>query len=248
MQQLLKVHWWGGKEFIAFDEGKFPSRLTTTERWKDSTEITYIAEATLKRDGKARKLELKYERSKQNAKVRRFRSDEIRYGVSTIEWVNGESEGRAHWRDTELGDVGKARVSVLGGQKLKKRNIKSVLVPQRPQQRQFRDDLLFLDKKCVLTGEKCRTALEAAHLVPVAQNGDEQIENGIILRADLHLLLDAGLIWFEVSDTHAVVRCRQRTTMGSYYRKLDGRHLPNETFRRVLSALLQREKLEGGHR
>ena len=246
MQQLLKVHWWSGEEFIAFDEDNVPSQLTTVERWDDSTEVRYIADATLKRDGKARKLELKYERSQQAAKVKRFPSGEIRYGLSTIEWTSGEAKGLAHWWDDELGYEGKVRVSVLGGRKLKKRNIKSALVPQRPQQRQFRDLLLLLDKKCVLTGEKCRTALEAAHLVPVAQNGDEQIENGIILRADLHLLLDAGLIWFEVSDTHAVVKCRQYDTMESYFRKLDGRHLPDKTFRRVMSALRQREKLEGG--
>src|SRR5690606_8613323 len=97
----------------------------------------------------------------------------------------------------------------------------------RPEQARFRDALLALDKQCVLTGEKCRAALEAAHLVPVAREGYEQIENGILLRADVHSLLDAGLIWFVVSDTGAIVKCRDERSMASY-RKLDEKPLPDK--------------------
>jgi hypothetical protein len=247
MQQLLKIHWWFGQEFIAFDEDKFESPLTTDERWKDSTEVTYTATGTLERRGKNRTLTLKYERSKQSQEVKKRPLGEIRYGVAVIKWKSGSTEGTAYWTDDEpdAEQDGEAKVSVLGGQTPKYRETKSVIVKARPEQARFRDALLALDKQCVLTGEKCRAALEAAHLVPVAREGYEQIENGILLRADVHSLLDAGLIWFVVSDTDATVKCRDDRSMASY-RKLNRKRLPDKTFQRVKEALQQRAALPGG--
>jgi len=137
---------------------------------------------------------------------------------------------------------------VLGGQKLSisDRAKKSVIVKQRPQQREFRDALIHLDKQCVLTGEKCREVLQAAHLIPVAKEGYEQIENGILLRADLHLLFDAGLIWFDVSGGSAAVNYSPGDLTERYVTDLEGKHLPLNTFRRVKAALVARAELPGG--
>jgi predicted restriction endonuclease len=52
------------------------------------------------------------------------------------------------------------------------------------------------DGRCAVT--RCRTAevLEAAHLIPYASNDPERDkpENGILLRADIHTLLDRHLV------------------------------------------------------
>lgn len=252
MQQLLRVNWPYGEEFIAFDEDDFRRQMTTTELRRDATEVTYNVDATFMRRGKVRTLELIYERSKQTDPIVRSRPlGENRYGSSVIRWISGETVGKAHWRDDSPGTDwdGDAEVSVLGGhplEELEERAKKSVLVPLRPQQAALRNALLVLDEQCVLTGEKCRTALEAAHLVPVAQKGHEQIENGILLRADLHLLFDAGLIWFDVSDNHAEVKCSPEYLTDYYVRNLDGKLLPDKTFQRVKAALLKRARLPGG--
>lgn len=49
-------------------------------------------------------------------------------------------------------------------------------------------------KRCALTGESTLPALEAAHIVPFADEGTHDIRNGLLMRADFHKLFDAGLI------------------------------------------------------
>ena len=63
--------------------------------------------------------------------------------------------------------------------------------------KQFKNELLefydsFGGRRCALTGEACPEALEAAHIVPVKDRGQEVLGNGILLRADLHRIYDAG--------------------------------------------------------
>ncbi|RYG78708.1 HNH endonuclease [bacterium] len=47
---------------------------------------------------------------------------------------------------------------------------------------------------CCVTGEHTRPALEAAHILPVAESGRHRLDNGLCLRADVHRLFDRGLI------------------------------------------------------
>jgi hypothetical protein len=48
--------------------------------------------------------------------------------------------------------------------------------------------------RCLLTGESFPPALQAAHIRPVKNDGPDHVSNGLLLRADLHLLYDAGHI------------------------------------------------------
>ncbi len=47
---------------------------------------------------------------------------------------------------------------------------------------------------CAVTGEHSLPALEAAHIRPYADSGPHEIPNGLLLRADLHRLLDQGYV------------------------------------------------------
>lgn len=47
-------------------------------------------------------------------------------------------------------------------------------------------------KRCAITTEEALTTLQAAHIKPYSKGGAHEISNGILLRADLHLLLDRG--------------------------------------------------------
>ena len=49
-------------------------------------------------------------------------------------------------------------------------------------------------RRCCITGESTLPVLEAAHIRPVAQNGENKLVNGLLLRADMHILYDQGLI------------------------------------------------------
>ncbi|WP_306368162.1 HNH endonuclease [Nocardiopsis sp. CC223A] len=48
--------------------------------------------------------------------------------------------------------------------------------------------------RCAVTGLDLLPALDAAHIHPVADGGLHRLDNGLLLRADLHRLFDAGYI------------------------------------------------------
>lgn len=50
------------------------------------------------------------------------------------------------------------------------------------------------DKKCAITGHKIVPTLQAAHIVPVSKNGENRIDNGILLRSDVHTMFDQGYL------------------------------------------------------
>lgn len=47
---------------------------------------------------------------------------------------------------------------------------------------------------CAVTREHSLPVLEAAHIVPYAQGGEHRVDNGILLRRDLHRLFDHGYV------------------------------------------------------
>ena len=50
------------------------------------------------------------------------------------------------------------------------------------------------ERACAVTGEHSLPVLEAAHIKPFAENGPHELVNGLLLRADLHRLFDAGYV------------------------------------------------------
>lgn len=75
---------------------------------------------------------------------------------------------------------------------------KTILAPQviRPGGAAFRKAVLERDKHCVITGCDITEALDAAHIKPSRLcEGQEyyDIENGLLLRADVHRLFDRGV-------------------------------------------------------
>lgn len=61
-------------------------------------------------------------------------------------------------------------------------------------QSRFRKALLTLySNQCAFTGVREDRALEACHVLPHAETGNNQLDNGLILRADIHTLFDLRL-------------------------------------------------------
>jgi putative restriction endonuclease len=49
-------------------------------------------------------------------------------------------------------------------------------------------------RRCAVTGAKIRPVLEAAHIRPLAEGGEHRLDNGLLLRSDMHTLYDRGYI------------------------------------------------------
>lgn len=49
-------------------------------------------------------------------------------------------------------------------------------------------------RRCAITGEKIRPVLQAAHILPVSEGGENRLDNGLLLRSDVHTLFDNGYL------------------------------------------------------
>jgi putative restriction endonuclease len=48
------------------------------------------------------------------------------------------------------------------------------------------------ERRCALTRERVLPVLEAAHIKPYSEGGQHTVDNGLLLRSDLHALFDRG--------------------------------------------------------
>lgn len=49
-------------------------------------------------------------------------------------------------------------------------------------------------RRCAVTGNKIVPVLQAAHIRPVTDHGQNRVDNGLLLRADIHVLFDRGYL------------------------------------------------------
>jgi putative restriction endonuclease len=103
-----------------------------------------------------------------------------------------EEPGKTLWR----GVVGRLRSVSRGDvEEDKGRYGEPVLVKPRLGQASFRILVTdAYDRRCAVTGGKILPVLVAAHIRPYSEGGDHQVENGLLLRSDLHTLFDRGYI------------------------------------------------------
>jgi putative restriction endonuclease len=47
---------------------------------------------------------------------------------------------------------------------------------------------------CAVTGDKVRPVLQAAHILPIGKGGQHRVDNGLLLRSDVHILFDDGYL------------------------------------------------------
>lgn len=65
------------------------------------------------------------------------------------------------------------------------------------------------DRRCAASGERTLPVLQAAHLKPYADGGPHDVDNGLLLRSDLHTLFDRGYLTI-TPDAHIEVSGRIR--------------------------------------
>jgi hypothetical protein len=75
------------------------------------------------------------------------------------------------------------------------------LITNRQGQPKFRKNLLHIyGGKCVISECNVQDAIDAAHVIPYQEIASNEIENGLLLRSDLHNLFDLGLISINPCD------------------------------------------------
>ncbi len=69
------------------------------------------------------------------------------------------------------------------------------LVSARVGQQAFKGVVLTsYERRCAITGNHIQPTLEAAHIRPVARDGLNRVDNGLLLRSDVHTLFDLGYL------------------------------------------------------
>ena len=62
----------------------------------------------------------------------------------------------------------------------------------RPNQANFRKEVLKVCQRCIITNVMMPEVLEAAHIKPFKYNGEDTVANGFAMRTDIHTLFDTG--------------------------------------------------------
>ena len=81
-------------------------------------------------------------------------------------------------------------------------------------------------RRCAITGERVLPVLQAAHIKPYGEGGEHRVDNGLLLRSDLHVLFDRGYV--TVSPELDIVvsrRLRDEFNNGDEYMAMTGRKL-----------------------
>lgn len=100
---------------------------------------------------------------------------------------------------------------------LRGRDLKEALVPYRSDQ--FRAGVIAAyGHRCAVTGIGLRTKIngqfryevQAAHIIPVASDGPDLVENGLALTSNVHWAFDQGMIWVDRANDYRV-RMSDRT-------------------------------------
>ncbi|NMZ77816.1 HNH endonuclease [Pseudomonas mandelii] len=73
---------------------------------------------------------------------------------------------------------------------------------------------------CAVTGCTALDVLEAAHIVPYRGEHTNRVDNGLLLRGDIHTLFDLGHLWIEEGNIHLAVHL-----LDTEYGKLNNRKL-----------------------
>lgn len=169
---------------------------------------------------------------------------DCRWGTSVIHLDSELKGGKAEWQDEEEIGIPRRQQQYSGirsWERFSQENT-DLLKREREQverwarrQARFRKRLLMIDPRCAITGEEELALLDAAHVVPAADDGSDIEANGLLLRIDLHRLFDAG--FFRISK-QGKIKVSEKL-QSSHYRALlmQKKNLDQDTYARIKHAL-----------
>ena len=78
-------------------------------------------------------------------------------------------------------------------------------------------------RRCAITGHKIAPTLEAAHIRPVSKGGEHRLDNGLLLRSDVHTMFDRGYLTVDPGHRlHVSARLREEFDNGEEFYQRDG--------------------------
>ena len=98
---------------------------------------------------------------------------------------------------------------------------------------------MVISRHCAITGCDAKQSLEAAHIIPYDGDNTNHPSNGLLLRADIHILFDLHLVTVDPETMKVLVAPSLHST---YYGKFDGREMPE-----AVASLLSTEALKQHH-
>lgn len=91
----------------------------------------------------------------------------------------------------------------------RKKVVREIL--DRPQQPNFRKNVLDAYRStCLVTGARLENVLEAAHIKPAKNSGNDTIQNGLCLRVDIHRLFDSNHLRIKPTGKILITRKAKR--------------------------------------
>lgn len=94
------------------------------------------------------------------------------------------------------------------------RGLPILTVPRLGQQAFKSLVLTSYHRRCAITGNRVEPVLQAAHIRPVAHEGQHRVDNGLLLRSDVHILFDRG--YLGIDEQHRLhVSPRLRSDFGN---------------------------------
>lgn len=137
----------------------------------------------------------------------------------------GEKEGERLWGEIEL------RLNVVMKEGFVAEPLavygKDCLIKGRLGQGAFRILVTHAYKrKCAISGEKALPVLQAAHIKPFNEQGPNTINNGLLLRSDLHILFDRG--YFTLTPEYKIEvsrKIKEEFNNGKHYYAYHGKEL-----------------------
>ncbi|MEU8331055.1 HNH endonuclease [Micromonospora sp. NPDC048839] len=89
------------------------------------------------------------------------------------------------------------------------------LTPNRLGQQSFKAVVLdAYGRRCAITGDRIQPVLQAAHIRPLPAGGEHRLDNGMLLRSDVHTLFDHGYLGIDPKH-RLMVSPRLRTEFGN---------------------------------
>ncbi|WP_169735705.1 HNH endonuclease [Intrasporangium oryzae] len=126
-----------------------------------------------------------------------------------------------------VSDDPESRIDVAGLGEDQRELVPRVVVIRRGR-KAFRDALLRVyRRRCVVTGTNLEAILEAAHISSYKGDHTDRVDNGLLLRADIHTLFDLHLLTITASDY--TVRLTPGLRSDPTYESLEGRQLEFES-------------------
>jgi len=104
---------------------------------------------------------------------------------------------------------------------------KEQLIKPRLGQSSFRVNVTdAYHRSCAVTGERALPVLEADHIKPFSESGPHLVQNGLLLRSDLHILFDKGFMTLTTKlDIEVSRRIKEEFDNGEYYYTLHGKKM-----------------------